>query len=117
MGFTLGSNNDLAVFLGDGQNGFDVYPGVTNGHVTRMSTLGELTGDNYLDYACNWWDGVRIYRGTEGADFFDHLWIQMQDSALTVMCSDYNSDGHDDLAIGTSNSLEIHLAGRRAVEL
>ena len=112
MGYKTYSTSlyDLVAFLGHGDNTFEVYDGADAGHVARMAALGEFTGDEFLDYACTYFDGVRIYKGHEtGANFVYHDMIHTPDSTLTVIAADFDTDGNDDLAIGTSQGVKIYL--------
>lgn len=109
MGYRNTNEYRLSVMLGDGGNSFTVSEQSCDGHVTRNAVLGEFTGDNYIDYACNWWDGIHIYAGSSSGVFSYYTTVATADSALVLNSADLNSDGYDDLAVGTSSGMEIHL--------
>ncbi|MEE9443759.1 MAG: FG-GAP-like repeat-containing protein [candidate division Zixibacteria bacterium] len=108
MGFENGPYRVLTA-EGDGANSFSLSGFSNDGHVTRNIICGEFTGDNYIDAASTWHDGVRIYAGNEQGDFSYISIIPTFDSAVTVNCADFNEDGVDDLAIGTKSGIKIYL--------
>ncbi|MFH1699731.1 MAG: FG-GAP-like repeat-containing protein [Candidatus Zixiibacteriota bacterium] len=108
MGFENGPYRVLTA-EGDGANSFALSGFENDGHVTRNIISGEFTGDNYIDVASTWHDGVRIYAGNNQGDFSYISIIPTSDSAVTVNSADFNGDGIDDLAIGTKSGIKIYL--------
>lgn len=99
----------VSPFFGDGQKGFTVGGDDNDGHVTRSSAVGEFTGDNQLDYACTWYDGIYIYSGDGAGGFHLARMIPSSDSALSINSADFNGDGRADLAVGTTHGVDIYL--------
>jgi hypothetical protein len=112
--FTNGPYN-VNTFFGDGHNGFSVVGVNNDGHVTRSSAVGEFTGDNHLDYACTWYEGVYIYGGDGAGGFHFSQLIPTTDSALSVSSADFNDDGYADLAVGTTAGIRIYLSNGHGV--
>lgn len=108
MGFDYGPYRVLTA-EGDGANSFSLSGFSNEGNVTRNIICGEFSGDNYIDVASTWHDGVRIYSGDAGGGFSYFSIIPIIDSAVTVNCADFNQDGIDDLAIGTKSGIKIYL--------
>lgn len=80
-----------------------------DGAVTRNCAMGELTGDNYLDYVSAWLDGIQIFAGDGNYHFTHYQTLNPSNQSLTVNCADFNADGMDDLAVGTTEGLVIYL--------
>jgi hypothetical protein len=95
----LGASNGSFNFTGTGDDG----------HVCRATTLGEFTGDGYLDLATVSWDGVTIFAGNSLGGFEYKSSLAVPDSALALNSADFNGDGRDDLAVGTKNGVRIYL--------
>jgi len=97
-------------FLGDGDGGFDPGSVASTGFPSRGTALGELTGDNYLDFLSVDTSLIRIYAG-DGAGGFDlSSTVSIGELALSVNAADFNDDGYTDLAVGTEAGVRIYLA-------
>ncbi len=103
-----GTQSRLVLQYGDGNNEFteDIH---NVGTTVRTSTLGEFTGDNYLDVAYAFFTGVTVFASDGAGNYTQSLSIPSDDSALTVNSADFNDDGHDDLAIGSTHFIRIYL--------
>jgi len=106
MSFESGGYH-TAVFLGDGSNSLTLTGLANDGYFTRNTALGEFTGDDHLDVASSWYDGVRIFAGDGQAGFSFFTLVSTSDSALSVNSADFNGDGFDDLAVGTKSGVVI----------
>ena len=103
-----GTDERLVLHLGDGNNGFTRDEHNAGGWA-HSSALGEFNGDNHLDVAFAWFDGVTVYTGDGQMNFTPITSIAISESTLTVNSADFNSDGHDDLAVGTKSGVRIYL--------
>jgi len=108
MGFDNGPYKVLTA-LGDGANSFTLSGFSNDGYVTRHIDMGEFTGDNHLDVASAWYDGIRIFAGNSQGGFIYADFVPVGDSAVTVNSADFNRDGIDDLAVGTKHGVRIFL--------
>jgi hypothetical protein len=75
----------------------------------RDAALIDFDGDEHLDYVCASLFGVTVHRGGDDARFDDLFWFMTGDSALSVSSADFNQDGFDDLAIGTTAGVKVYL--------
>ncbi len=97
------------IFHGDGNNSFPSSDTMSQGYLTRTGVMGEFTGDNYLDYAVRWKDGVYIYGGNSQGGFTYATTIPSVEQVTSLNSADFNDDGADDFAIGTENGVKIYL--------
>jgi hypothetical protein len=97
----------VEALVGDGDNGFSVVPGDNDGSCSRNITVAELTGDNYLDVASIWTDGVHIFAGDSNMQFTEHLFFSV--TALGINSADFDNDGNNDLAVGCDDGIRIYL--------
>lgn len=96
--------------LSNGDDTFSEVFETNDGYVTRSGVLTDFNGDAQLDYACSWYDGVRIYTGDSQGGFALWKMITTANSATSINAGDFNQDGYSDLALGTPIALEIYLA-------
>jgi hypothetical protein len=96
--------------LSNGDNTFSETYLDNGGFVTRSCAIAELTGDAHLDVVTTWYDGIRIYSGNSQGAFALVKFIPSVDTALSVNTGDFNGDGFQDLAVGTSEGLDDYLA-------
>jgi len=109
MGFPGSPDYRTMIFHGDGNNSFSSVDVMADGHLSRHGVIGEFTGDNYLDYAVIWQDGVYIYAGNSQGGFSYASMISSVERVTSVNTADFDDDGTDDLAIGTENGVKIYL--------
>lgn len=104
------SVNEIQVYHGDGENSFTTSSGnIHTGSFPSNSCLGEFTGDGYLDYVNVDKRKVRIFSGASNPKFSLYGSITPADTGKAVNSADFNSDGYDDLAVGTVDGIQIHL--------
>ena len=97
----------LSIFLGDGHGAFGgahVFP--SSGGATAI-VCGHFDGDPHLDLAASA-GSVTIYRG-DGAGNFSPRLVLADGPASALVARDMNDDGRDDLAISTSDSVDLWL--------
>ncbi|HWR83105.1 MAG TPA: FG-GAP-like repeat-containing protein [Candidatus Deferrimicrobium sp.] len=101
----------LITFRGLGDATFAYAAGDELSGTSRGSVLLEFTGDDVLDFATIWHDGIRLFIGAGDLNYLGFSdAIPARDSALSINSADFNEDGLDDLAVGTRSGLEIYLA-------
>ncbi|MDD4051312.1 MAG: VCBS repeat-containing protein [candidate division Zixibacteria bacterium] len=104
------TDSRIMVMAGNGDNSFIVTGESNDGSPVRGTAAGEFTGDNYLDMAAVWFDGIHIFAGNGQAGFTSATFIATDDSALSINSADFNDDGFDDLAVGTVEGINIYLS-------
>lgn len=75
----------------------------------RDAALLDFDGDEHLDYVCASLRGVMVFRGMPDANFATPFWFLTGDSVLSVSGADFNQDGFDDLAVGTTAGVKVFL--------
>jgi hypothetical protein len=75
----------------------------------RDAALLDFNGDEHLDYVCATLRGVVVFNGMPDANFADPFWFLTGDSVLSVSGADFNQDGYDDLAVGTTAGVKVYL--------
>jgi hypothetical protein len=76
----------------------------------RDGILADFNGDAHLDYVCASLEGALVYLGGDNATFSDPVWFIEGDSVLSINTADFNDDGFDDLALGTTTGLQVLLS-------
>ncbi len=109
MGFAHSIDYRTMIYHGDGDNSFSSVDTMSGGHLCRQGVLGEFTGDNYLDYAVSWKDGIYIYAGNSQGGFSYANAIPSSIQVTSLNSADFNDDGADDFAIGTESGVSIYL--------
>ena len=106
----LGGAPRLVVMPGNGANDFTLNEQAT-GDWSRMSALGEFTGDNHLDVVFDnlGRDSIILFAGDGQGSFTEVSTVDVSDSVISLNSADFNGDGHDDLAVGTLNGVSIYL--------
>jgi hypothetical protein len=113
--FALPLSNEVAVFLGDGNGGFQDHGSFPAGNFAWASALADFNGDGNLDIAvANLNDGsVSILLGNGDGTFQPAVNYPAGSFAKFVAAADFNGDGILDLAVAdstTGNNIAI-LAG------
>jgi hypothetical protein len=109
MGFQGYLDYRTMVFHGNGDNSFSSPDIMADGHLTRTGIMGEFTGDDYLDYAVMWYDGIYIYASDSLGDFSYATMISSAAQVMSINSADFDGDGTDDFAVGTENGVTIYL--------
>lgn len=109
MAFTEGALYRIMVYHGDGDNSFLAVDTMTAGHLTRYGTIGEFTGDNYLDFAVTWHQAIYIFAGNGQGDFSFAKDFSVPGEITSINTADFDDDGSDDFAVGTENGVTIYL--------
>ncbi len=110
MKFLPPSGYHARTLLSNGDDTFTEVFETNPGHTTRSGVLADFNGDAQLDYACTWYDGVRIYAGDTQGNFAIWRMIPTTNWATSINAGDFNLDGYNDLAVGTPTALEVYLA-------
>lgn len=95
-------------YLADGQGQFNSSANKIDGTATRGSALGEFTGDSWLDYAVTVNNVITIFPSKGNGTFSTPFTMSVTDTVLTLNAADFDSDGDDDLAVGSRNGMRIY---------
>ncbi len=99
----------IGVWRGKGANDLELLTQSPAPGAYRPALLAELTGDQYLDYAVGAFEELIIFASAADYTFTELTRISVPDLVLTVNSADFNQDGYNDLAIGTSERVQIYL--------
>ena len=103
------SYRDLQCYLGDGLDGFKIKQTNLAYGLARGATLGEFTGDGFIDYAYVTGNQLIVFPSIGDGTFSSPTVISVPEIGLSLNCADFNSDGRDDFAIGTRQNVKIYL--------
>ena len=102
-----GTKHSLVTFLGDGFGGFTLQQSM-NYQSPGVKDIEPFDADKdgHVDIACSFTynDRLRIYRGDGSGRFSNHRLITGISSPLGITSGDFNSDGHTDLAVSSSET-------------
>jgi hypothetical protein len=100
---------DLRVLRGSGDNRFSLTDNPTEvPRWLRDAAVLDFNGDAYLDWVGAAGEVVVVYAGGPDGSFSRTVTLAPEDTALTVYSADFDSDGWDDLAVGTIDGLDIY---------
>lgn len=101
--------NFISLWEGDGDDGFAEISQSPHPYLYRSTVLAEMTGDQFIDLVSAATDWVGIFALGADDQFTEISSVSVPDSALTVNSADFNQDGHNDLAVGTKEGVQIFL--------
>ncbi len=100
----------LLTYYGGGDNSFTEAHMFDQPTASGYSTdLFDFDGNGILDLVASAQTGFSIFIGAQGGTFQKEIHYFSEDSALSVNSADFNGDGWDDVAVGTTSGLEIFL--------
>jgi len=103
-------SREIMAFLGDGQNGFQLKSSTFNVSGWGITaTIGNFNSDAYIDYAVGGFGNVTFYKGSSNSQFTVLSQLAVGDSVISLISTDFNVDGRDDIAVGTRQGLKIFI--------
>ncbi|UCG62724.1 MAG: T9SS type A sorting domain-containing protein [Candidatus Zixiibacteriota bacterium] len=104
-----GGEGYVDVWRGDGDNGLEILTESPTSVIVRGGVLAEVNGDQYLDYIVTSMEEVKVHTSSAAYLFTVDNTISVPDTALTINSADFNQDGNGDLAVGTTEGVQIYL--------
>ncbi len=98
----------IQTYLGEGGTFTTLQEGMEYGFA-KGATLGEFNGDSKIDYAIAARSSMVLFKSDGDGTFSDPKAFAISDTALSLNSADFNSDGRDDLALGTRRGVRIYL--------
>ncbi len=115
LDFLVGNVNPakpaVVLYRGDGDFGFQPITVAPDKYVGYAASLGDFNGDAEPDYAYGQAKTVQVLLGSDSGTvvYTQVSSFSATDTVRSLRAADFNNDGYDDLAVGTTNSTMIYM--------